>query len=104
VVKSFAKCLAHDGTLERCVPFVPQRHTLLSHALKLPKIQFVVLIDRFQYSDLEAPGCLPYPVVRPSAWSRGHLTNVQYGDLEVSECLSYPVVRPSVRSRDHLRT
>jgi hypothetical protein len=37
-VKSFAKCLAHDGTLERCVPLVPQRHTLLSCALNLPKI------------------------------------------------------------------
>jgi hypothetical protein len=42
VVKSFAKCLAHDGTLERCVPLVPQRHTLLSHALNLSKIQFVL--------------------------------------------------------------
>jgi hypothetical protein len=38
VVKSFAKYLAHDGTLERCVPLVPQRHTLLSHVLNLPKI------------------------------------------------------------------
>jgi hypothetical protein len=63
VVKSFAICLAHDGTLERCVPLVPQRHTLLSHALNLPKIQVVVLNDRFQYSDLKAPGCLPHPVV-----------------------------------------
>jgi hypothetical protein len=27
--------------MERCVPLVPQRHTLLSHALNLPKIQFV---------------------------------------------------------------
>jgi hypothetical protein len=41
VVKSFTKCLAHDGTLERCVPLVPQRHTLLSRVLNLPKIQFV---------------------------------------------------------------
>jgi hypothetical protein len=41
VVKSFAKYLAHDETLERCVPLVPQRHTLLSCALNLPKIQFV---------------------------------------------------------------
>jgi hypothetical protein len=37
VVKSFAKCLAHGGTLERCVPLVPQRHNLLSRALNLPK-------------------------------------------------------------------
>jgi hypothetical protein len=41
-VKSFAKCLAYDGTLERCVPLVPQRHALLSRALNLPKIQFVL--------------------------------------------------------------
>jgi hypothetical protein len=27
--------------LERCVPPVPQMHTLLSHGLNLPKIQFV---------------------------------------------------------------
>jgi hypothetical protein len=40
-VKSFAKCFAHDGTLERCVPLMPQRHTLLSCALNLSKIQFV---------------------------------------------------------------
>jgi hypothetical protein len=32
------------------------------------------------------------------------LRNVQYGGLEAPGCLSYPVVRPSVRSRDHLRT
>jgi hypothetical protein len=38
VVKSFVKCLAHDEALERCVPLVPQRHTLLSRALNLPKI------------------------------------------------------------------
>jgi hypothetical protein len=104
VVKSFHKCLAHDGALERCVPLVLQRHTLLSHALYLPKIQFVVLNDRFQYSDLKALRCLPYPVVRPSVQSRGHLRNVQYGGLEDPGCLSYPVVRPSTRSRDHLRT
>jgi hypothetical protein len=40
-VKSFAKCLAHDGTLERCVPLVLQRHAHLSCTLNLPKIQFV---------------------------------------------------------------
>jgi hypothetical protein len=38
VVQSFAKCLAHDETLERCVPLVSQRHTLLSHTLNMPKI------------------------------------------------------------------
>jgi hypothetical protein len=31
-VKSFDKCLAHDGTLKRCVSFVPKVHTLLSCA------------------------------------------------------------------------
>jgi hypothetical protein len=48
VVKSFDKYLGHDGTLERCVPLVPQRHTLLSHVLNLTKIQFVFFLnDRF---------------------------------------------------------
>jgi hypothetical protein len=60
--------------------------------LNLLKIQFVMLNDRFQYSDLEAPGCLPYPVVRPSARSRGYLRNVQYGGLEAPGCLPYTVV------------
>jgi hypothetical protein len=92
VVKSFTKCLAHGGTLERCVSLVPQMHTLLSRALNLSKIQFVVLNDKFQHSDLEAPGCLSYPVVRPSARSRGHLRNVQYGGLEALGYLPYPVV------------
>jgi hypothetical protein len=74
VVKPFAKCLAHDGTLERCVPLVPQRYSLLSRVLNLPKFNlYFVLNDRFQYSDLEALRCLPYPVVQPSAWSRDHL-------------------------------
>jgi hypothetical protein len=93
VVKSFAKCLAHDGTLERCVPLMSQRHTLLSHALNLSKIQFVFRAnDRFQYSDLKALRCLLYPVVRLSARSRGHLRNVQYGGLEAPGHLPYPVM------------
>jgi hypothetical protein len=93
VVKFFVKFLAHDGTLERCVSLVPQRHTLLSHALNLPKIQFVFFAnDRFQYSDLEALRCLSYPVVRPFARSRGHLRNVQYGGLETPRRLPYPVM------------
>jgi hypothetical protein len=103
VVKSFAKCLAHDGTLQRCVPIVPQRHTLLSRALNLPKIQFVLLNDRFQYSNIETPGCLSFTVVQSSARSRGHLRNVQYGGIEALGCLPYPVVPPSAQSRDHLR-
>jgi hypothetical protein len=53
---------------------------------------YFVLNDRFQYSDLEAPGCLPYLVVRLSARSRGHLRNVQYSGLEAPGCLRYPVV------------
>jgi hypothetical protein len=86
------------------VHLVPQRHTLLSRALNLPKIQFVVLNDRFQYSDLEGPGCLSCLVVRSSVRPRGHLRNVQYGGLEAPRCLPYPVMRPSAWSRDHLRT
>jgi hypothetical protein len=86
------------------VPLVPQRHTLLSRALNFSKIQSVVLNGRIQYSDLEAPGCLPYPVMRSSARSRGHLRNVQYSGLEAPGCLPYPVMRPSARFRDHLRT
>jgi hypothetical protein len=31
-VKSFAKYLAHDGTLKRCVPLVPKVHPNLSCA------------------------------------------------------------------------
>jgi hypothetical protein len=27
-VKFFVKCLAHDETLKRCVPLVPQKHNL----------------------------------------------------------------------------
>jgi hypothetical protein len=44
-VKSFAKYLAHDGTLERCVPLVPKVHALLSCALNLPKILMLVLVE-----------------------------------------------------------
>jgi hypothetical protein len=29
-VKSFAKYLGYDGTLERCAPLMPKVHTLLS--------------------------------------------------------------------------
>jgi hypothetical protein len=44
VVKLFAKCLAHDGTLERCVPLVLQRHTLLSHALNCLKFSCILCL------------------------------------------------------------
>jgi hypothetical protein len=40
----FAKCLAHDRTLERCVPLMLQRNTLLSRALNLLKIQFIFYV------------------------------------------------------------
>jgi hypothetical protein len=104
-MKPFAKCLAHDGTLKRCVPLMLKVHTLLSCVKTCLKFNlYIVLHVRFQYSDLEAPECLPYPVVRPSARSRGHLRKVQYGDLEAPGCLPYPVARPSARFRDHLRT
>jgi hypothetical protein len=46
--------------------------------LKLLKINlYVVLNEKFQYGDLEAPGCLSYPVVRPSARSRDHLRKIK---------------------------
>jgi hypothetical protein len=43
MVKSFDKCSVHDGTLERCVPLVPQRNTPLSRALNLAKNSVCIL-------------------------------------------------------------
>jgi hypothetical protein len=37
---------------------------------------FLVLNENFQHGDLEAPGCLSYPIVRPSAWFRDHLRKI----------------------------
>jgi hypothetical protein len=37
---------------------------------------YLVLNEHFQYNDLEALGCLPYPVVWPSTWSRNHLRKI----------------------------
>jgi hypothetical protein len=37
---------------------------------------YLVLNEKFQYGDLEAPGCLPYPVVWPSARCRDHLRKI----------------------------
>jgi hypothetical protein len=37
---------------------------------------YLVFNEKFQYSDLEASGCLSYLVVRPSAWSRDHLRKI----------------------------
>jgi hypothetical protein len=65
---------------------------------------YYVFNDRFQYSDLEAPGCLPYSVMRLYARYRCHLRNVQYGGLEALGCLLYTIVRSFARSRDHLMT
>jgi hypothetical protein len=63
-VGPFAKYLAYDETLKRCVPLVPKVHALLSCALTYLKFSlYLVLNDKFQYSDLKAPGCLPYPVM-----------------------------------------
>jgi hypothetical protein len=45
--------------------------------LKLLKFNFyLVFNEKFQYGDLEAPGCLPYSIVRPSAWSIDHLRKI----------------------------
>jgi hypothetical protein len=45
--------------------------------LKLLKFSlYLVLNEKFRYADFEALGCLPYPVVRPSAWSRDHLRKI----------------------------
>jgi hypothetical protein len=44
-VKSFDKCLAHDGTLERCVPFVPQSRAHLSCALNLLKFSLYLVLN-----------------------------------------------------------
>jgi hypothetical protein len=45
--------------------------------LKLLKFSlYLVLNKKFHYGDLEAPGCLPYPFVRPSTRSRDHLRKI----------------------------
>jgi hypothetical protein len=45
--------------------------------LKLLKFSlYLVLNEKFQYGDLEDPGCLTYPVMRPYAWSRDHLRKI----------------------------
>jgi hypothetical protein len=53
---------------------------------------------------LKLQSALSYPVVQPFMRSRGHLGNVQYGGLEGPGCLPYPIMRSSVWSRDHLKT
>jgi hypothetical protein len=37
---------------------------------------YLVLNEKFQYDDLEALGCFPYPVVQPSVRSRYHLRKI----------------------------
>jgi hypothetical protein len=78
-VKYFVKCLAHDGTLERCVPLVPKVHAQSCLVLKLLKFSlYLILNEKFQYGhkddlrknniqcgDLKAPGCLPYQSCNP---------------------------------------
>jgi hypothetical protein len=45
--------------------------------LKLLKFSLcLVFNEKFQYSDFEAPGCLHYPVMRRSAWSRDQLRKI----------------------------
>jgi hypothetical protein len=45
--------------------------------LKLLKFSlYVVLSEKFQYGGLDAPRCLPYPVVQPSVRSRDDLRKI----------------------------
>jgi hypothetical protein len=37
---------------------------------------YLVPNEKFQYGYLKALGCLPYPVVQPSTWSRDHLRKI----------------------------
>jgi hypothetical protein len=76
-VKSFVRCLAHDGTLKSCVPLVPKSARSFCLVLKFLKFSlYLVLNENIQCGDLEAPGCLPYPVVLPSMWSKDHLRKI----------------------------
>jgi hypothetical protein len=50
--------------------------------LKLLKFSsYLVLNEKFQCGDLEAPGCLPYPVVWSSTWSRDHLRKIMFNTV-----------------------
>jgi hypothetical protein len=64
--------------LWRGVCLLCQNCTLICLVLKtcIKFSLYLVLNVNFQNSDLEAPGCLPYPVVRPSTWSRDHLRKI----------------------------
>jgi hypothetical protein len=45
--------------------------------LKLIKFSlYLVLNEKFQYGEVKASGCLLYPVMRPSTWSRDHLRKI----------------------------
>jgi hypothetical protein len=37
---------------------------------------YLMLNEKFQYSDLEAPGCFSYPIMRPSMQSRDYLGKI----------------------------
>jgi hypothetical protein len=52
-----------------------------SYCLVLKLLKFslhLVLNEKFQYGDLKASECLPYPVVWPSAQSRDHLRKIMF--------------------------
>jgi hypothetical protein len=58
-----------------------------SYYLVLKHIKFslyLMINEKFQYGDLEASGCLSYPVVRPSTCSRDHLRKIMY-NTEISK-------------------
>jgi hypothetical protein len=50
--------------------------------LKLLKSSlYLVLNEKFQYGDLKALRYLPYPVMRPAAWSRDHLRKILFNTV-----------------------
>jgi hypothetical protein len=54
-----------------------QKCTLVCLLFKLLKVSlYLVLNEKFQYDDLEAPRCLSYPLVRPSARYRDNLRKI----------------------------
>jgi hypothetical protein len=56
---------------------MPKVHAHACLVLKLLKFSlYLKLNEKFQYGDLEAPGCLPYTVMWPFARSRDHLRKI----------------------------
>jgi hypothetical protein len=56
-----------------CASCAKSAHSCCLVLKHLKFIMYLVLNKKFQYGDFEAPGCLPYLVMRPSAWSRDYL-------------------------------